>query len=655
MCACRDAIGRFAGASGSHRHVSAARAVLLAANDKRANRENRSSTASLLAAAAILVHCVLVAWISSRNAPVSDEAAHLAAGLHTLASGDFDLYAVNPPLVRLVASAPAYFLGAKAGVNPPPRGHGDRRRREWSAGVGLVRDNASDAQLFFALGRLVCLPFSVLGAVCCYHWASEMYASRAGLVSVILWCFSPNIMAWSATICPDAAAASAGVAAAYAFWRWLARPDCCRALLAGVALGLALLTKMTWVVLLAILPAMWAGLAIREGRSGLSGARRAALQLILVLGAGLAALNAGYAFDGSFTRLGQFTFVSRVLAGADSPADGGAGGNRFCGSWLGLLPVPVPRDYLLGMDIQKLDFEAGLESYLCGKWSQRGWWYYYLVCASLKIPLGTCILLLLALCSRLRSCFRRSGWRCRRNMAKKEDYAPRRYRRVGEALILVTVVAILALVSSQTGVNRHFRYMLPAMPFLFIAIGGSAPPRRAPHEMRHRIFISLLLLSLVSGLGVWPHSMSYFNELAGGPLRGHRYLVDSNIDWGQDILYLERWCSRNPSIDVLYTLFRNSYASELFHDAHIKRLGGSGADIRLVSLDLGHDLLTREGPLVGWYAASIHRLCEPACRHAYLLDLEPYARVGYSVWIWHVTSADADKIKSLLARRAASF
>ena len=35
-----------------------------------------------------------------------------------------------------------------------------------------------------------------------------------------------------------------------------------------------------------------------------------------------------------------------------------------------------------------------------------------------------------------------------------------------------------------------------------------------------------------SSLAIYPHSLSYFNELAGGPTKGHYHLIDSNIDWG---------------------------------------------------------------------------------------------------------------------------
>ena len=54
---------------------------------------------------------------------------------------------------------------------------------------------------------------------------------------------------------------------------------------------------------------------------------------------------------------------------------------------------------------------------------------------------------------------------------------------------------------------------------------------------------------------VYPHSLSYFNELAGDPTGGHAHLIHSNIDWGQDLLYLKRWLDGHPEARPLYVAY----------------------------------------------------------------------------------------------------
>jgi hypothetical protein len=140
-----------------------------------------------------------------------------------------------------------------------------------------------------------------------------------------------------------------------------------------------------------------------------------------------------------------------------------------------------------------------------------------------------------------------------------------------ELVLHAPAVVILFFVSSQTGFNHHSRYILHAMPFLYITIGRLF----SKHGERGRIIAPIstpaspgcwgpwatslalplapwlaggiaLTWSVASSLAIYPHSLSYFNELAGGPENGHAHLVDSNIDWGQDLLYLKAWIDEHP-------------------------------------------------------------------------------------------------------------
>jgi hypothetical protein len=113
------------------------------------------------------------------------------------------------------------------------------------------------------------------------------------------------------------------------------------------------------------------------------------------------------------------------------------------------IPIPLPSNYLLGIDHQKYDFELDNPSYLRGEWSDAGWWYYYLYGLAVKMPLGTLALVFLALVLQL---FGKLGT------------APR----ADTVLLLVPVFYILFLVSSQTGLNHHVRYVFPILPFVFI-------------------------------------------------------------------------------------------------------------------------------------------------------------------------------------------
>ncbi len=84
-----------------------------------------------------------------------------------------------------------------------------------------------------------------------------------------------------------------------------------------------------------------------------------------------------------------------------------------------------------------------------------------------------------------------------------------------------------------------FRYILPVLPLLFVFVSQLAEHRPTRTGLQLTTGI-LLLLHAISSLTVYPHYLAYFNEPSGGPLNGWRYLIDSNLDWGQDRAYA-RW------------------------------------------------------------------------------------------------------------------
>jgi hypothetical protein len=112
-------------------------------------------------------------------------------------------------------------------------------------------------------------------------------------------------------------------------------------------------------------------------------------------------------------------------------------------------------------------------------------------------------------------------------------------------------VAVYLLFAVRANLNIGHRHLLPIYPFLFVMCGALAT-RWSSLERSKRIVsgATVLLLVALSGLFVLAPSgaasvvrdrLAYVNELGGGPLAGYRSLVDSNFDWGQDLVSLRRW------------------------------------------------------------------------------------------------------------------
>jgi hypothetical protein len=558
----------------------------------------------------LLIQTGLIAYSTTRHSPNLNEPAHLVAGISHWKYGRFELYRVNPPLIRLLAVLPVLFTETKYDWTEFYERPG--ARPVFILGKQFVTINGEQSIWLFTLARWAILPLSLLGGIYCYKWAQELYGVSSGLLAITFWVFSPNILAHAQFITPDCGATSLGLISAYYFRKWLQSLTWKSALLAGLTLGLAELTKTTWIVLFGLYPAIWFLSCFNSTIKKPKTAQLSQLMTILVLGVYL--LNLGYAFEGSFTPLKKFEFVSQSFTGADkSDSDSRSSANRFAESWLGNIPVPLPKNYLLGIDIQKQDFEDfGSESYLQGKFQTKGWWYYYLYALVIKVPLGYWLIFVLATAGML---------------LKKIPTMSRI-----DFLVLISIPgSILILASSQTGFNHHMRYILPIFPFAFIWMSSVVSWRNETPKARSFSTVAVTLLTLwaiLSSLTIYPHSLSYFNELVGGPRNGHKHLIHSNIDWGQDLLYLKNWINEHPEAKPMHLCYY------------------SYVDPKALGLDYPLPPANKEcdpdfTPPPGWYAISVnylhgYKFMYDKDAFSYFQKYQPVSTAGYSIYIYRI-------------------
>ena len=296
------------------------------------------------------------------------------------------------------------------------------------------------------------------------------------------------------------------------------------------------------------------------------------------------------------------------------------GGNRFAGNWLGMIPVPFPACYVRGIDKQKSDFDDRQLSFLNGTWQRGGWWYYYLFALGIKLPLGVLLLFAVAFgatlcCSAYRGTF------------------------VDEGLLVGSMLAILLLVSSQTGFSHHAHYAIPALPFAFVWIGKTAVAISCRQWCLGIPVLVLTTWSVASSLWVYPHCYSYFNELVGGPCHGAEYLSESNVAWGQDLLYLKAWLDRHPEATPLYA------SGHAFYDMRLAGIDSEDPPVDPAGRHARGTPPQRLGVRPGWYAVNVCRLHEPAGDYEYLKRFRPLEMVTYSYRIYHVQFDEANRLR----------
>ena len=412
------------------------------------------------------------------------------------------------------------------------------------------------------LGNLAFFPFLLLYA---NRWARALYGPWAGLGAAFLVAVCPNLLAHASLATLDFGAATAIFAAAYHLWRWSREPTrTALSLDAAIVFGLAALTKFS---ALFLAPAI--GVALFAVSRTFPGVRKV-LGFILV-----AALVvwAGYGFTFGTLPAVQFvpppgTFQHKVQLAVE----------RIVGD--ARVPAPVFWSGVLDM----LGHNAGgHQSYLLGEVSSKGWWYYFPVVLAVKSTLP--LLALAALGAAVG----------------------------GRALAPAIAGATLLAVCMMSNINLGVRHILAIYPLLAVlASGAFASGRRA-------------ILAGALGLAAWhgaeslaahPDYLAYFNQIARG--REERFLLDSNLDWGQDLQRLRIYLRENRIQNVYLSFF------------------GRGEPIRR-RIPGARPLPPHQRP-AGWIAVSqahLVGLALPGYNLGWLKNFEPRARIGRSILVYY--------------------
>jgi hypothetical protein len=531
--------------------------------------------------ALLLAAFVSMALLGSRQKSGSfDEQYHLAAGYAYLKTGDFRMATTHPPLVALLAALP---LARESAIQLPLDGEAWQSGGRYAfAEEFLWRANAERARAMLEAARV---PVILMGAgivLAVFLWGKALLGLWGALLAATLVAFDPNLIAHSRQVTTDVGVTLFVLLTLWALWRWLERGGWVALLLAGICAGLAMGAKYSGLFLW---PAALLVLLLHPAVAGRGTVRR--LGALAAMGA-LAALTlwALYRFDGGWVE---------------------AAGLRV---WLPL------RFYLVHL-IETLGglLETARPNFLLGQISAEGWWSYFPVAIGVKTPLPTLLLLAAGVVALVRL----GSGAVRRQAAL---WAP----------------ALLLLALALTGfVTIGYRHMLPALPLAVLLAGNSVRWVRPPERIWPVGALAAAVASLVVGTLVqFPHHDSAFNLLAGRWQNWSNILVDSNLDWGQDLPALAA-LQEEMGIEQLNLAYFGHAVPELYGVRYsplpgfLRFVGGREAS----AYNPAH-------PEPGWYAISATSLrlglftMEETELYAAFREMKPVARAGYSMALYYI-------------------
>ena len=461
----------------------------------------RAHAAAVVAAGLLLGACLRIAATYSVFNQTWDEPAHIATGLEWLQRGRYDFEPLHPPAARVAVALGPYLGGAR--LTPDDANPWTQTARILGTGAAYFR--------MLALARVANLAFFLVAGVALFCYVLRALGRWPAAVSILLLSTVPPFLGHAGLATTDVALAAGVMVSLTVLILWLDQPSRLRGVLLGAAIGGTVLTKFSALLLLPLIFAVTIA-TCRLCDKLESPTRKAGVPLHRLLRpvwlTALVVLWTGYRFSvGPIVPVrGPQHCESSTPCLADSLPPAVAA--------LATAPVYPAPEFVRGLVAYAREGRTGRKAYLLGRRTFGGWWYFFPIAIAIKTPLPFLVLTVVGTAALVVARNRSQAW-----------------------LVLAAGASagaiLLALIPSR--VNIGLRHALAVYPLLsaVAAYGVSRLWQLKPHLPARSLLVGLLAWQVVDSVRAAPDFVAYFNELAPGP--PEQYLVDSDLDWGQDL------------------------------------------------------------------------------------------------------------------------
>ncbi len=523
-----------------------------------------------------------------------DEPLHIAAGMEWLDRGTYIFAPEMPPLARIAAALGPFIDGSRSVGRPL-----DSLEAAFQEGNKILhaRDTYDSYLRTLTLARIGILPFFLGAAALVWVWSRRLFGDAPALAAVALFTTLPPVLAHAGLATTDMAAAVTILGAVLAFTLFLDRPTLRRSVTLGIAVALAVLAKLSALFFLPF--CMFAVTGWRlfiefKGSPPTSTRDRGRLSGLAIAGlTAFAVVWIGYQL--SFGAI--FTADSRPHSGIDRRVgpDGLIHDLAYAVVEAPVYPAP---ELFRGIGEVINHNDRGHSSFLLGERGVTGWWYFFPIALGVKTPIPFLLLAGIGFAVVIRRGWRSEAW---------------------EGAVPALCAAAVLLAAMPANINIGVRHILPIYPLLAIVAGAGAAAlwRANRRPLLGRSALAVLLGWQIGASALThPDYLAYFNEAVGR--HPERVLIDSDLDWGQD---LKRLSHTLRSLDV---------------DEVAIAVSGS-ADLARHNLpNIRH--LKMNQPTSGWIAIS-YAMLKISGGYSWLEDHKPVAMVGKSIRLYHLPEA----------------
>ncbi|MGH3942226.1 MAG: ArnT family glycosyltransferase [Pseudonocardiaceae bacterium] len=566
-----------------------------------------------------------------------DEVAHISAGYSYLHYGDYRLNPEHPPLIKDLAGLPLQFMD----LNFPDKDAAwtTETNGQWGSGRSFIYHIGNDAQAILYWARLPILLLAVSFGIVLYRFVSHRWGKAVALVALAFYALSPNIIAHAHYVTTDLGALVFMFLALMGYIRFIERPNLLNLSLLSLGLAGAQLVKFSSIVLYPILLLITIGVVIvwKRPQSWISRAR--------IYVGGLVAASALSIIWVWIYYIPHVIYMpadiqEQLISGMLNGRVAGLSDNLIALShYVALKPFV---QYLLGLAMVYGRATGGSITYFNGQVSDQSFHLYFPELFVIKTQIPFLVLGLIALSLMLIRVYRRG-------LVQEIGVMIR------EQLPLCTLgfFAFCYFAISVAGnLNLGIRHILPVfVPFFVLVAVATVSLIRRPADIRWRVvstgaLATLLVWYAAATFWIYPSFTAYFNELIGGPANADKYVADSAVDWGQDLVRLKHFVDSHPEIEKLALDYFGGgepryYFCERAYD-------GQG---RLIATVDGYDCSqsvyepwrSDQAPYPGQYIAVSETYLQndrwySAQRgdkgYEYLLNMQPVAKIGYSIYLY---------------------
>ena len=502
-----------------------------------------------------------------------DESPHIAAGMQYIDGGKYTYEVKHPPMRAVYALGPR-LTGAGYSGKPTILSEGHH--------ILYGRGDYFDTLI---AARVAALPFFIATVIIIFWWGAHLGGPLAGAFAATVYTTLPLALAHAGLATTDTLVTATLTAALFAWARLLSQPSSARILAFGLTMGLAMLSKFSAIIFAAQVVIVtglgWLLAAPGFGSRPQDKVRQRLPQAaVAIAGASLTCavvIWAGYGFS---------TAPLPTLAPALKP--------------IGQMPIPAP-EFWRGLYQLLQHNGAGHPAFFMGSVRNHGHWAFFPVAMLVKTPIPFLLLSAVG-----------GAWLVRRSV---DENCPM-------AMIPPVASALILLISLSARINIGLRHLLPIFPLLAICVGASAAKfwrfegNRRPFL---RGFVALMLgWHIYAGARAHPDYLAYFNECCNS--NPERLLVDSDLDWGQDLQRLSRRL-KERRVERLHLAYFGT-ADPAFHDLP------------------PYTILPRYKPVKGWVAISEWQFAMgtalPNDHYRWLQGHRPVEKVGRSIRLYYI-------------------